>query len=233
MEEGKPSYKCPLLSIEYYFIIDYSTKLNELEASINDLKAQKLEIENKIQRLSEQKEQLQNEYNLARIRKGPNITEWTKTKFEWSEEITKLLQERFKFNDFRSKQLAAINATLSRKDVLLLMPTGGGKSLVYQLPALVDKHITLVISPLISLIEDQLMTLKVLGIGAATVNASSSKEEKKIVHREMINQHSKINLIYVTPEWVAKSKMFMTYLQRCFDRRHLKRIVIGIYFHFF
>lgn len=215
------------IDIRIYFIVDYSIKLNNLDATIKDLKSQKLRIETKIQKLSAEKEQLQNEYNLAKVRKRPDTSEWIDTKFEWSKDITKLLTEKFQFKEFRSKQLAAINATLSKKDVLLLMPTGGGKSLVYQLPALIDKHLTLVISPLISLIEDQLIALKEIGIGAATINGSSTKEEKKFVHHEMLNEHTKINLLYVTPEWVAKSKIFMTYLQKCFDKRYLKRIVIG------
>ncbi|XP_018578249.1 ATP-dependent DNA helicase Q1-like [Anoplophora glabripennis] len=205
---------------------DYIVKLNDLETTITGLKSQKLRIETKIQKLSAEKEQLQNEYNLAKVRKRPDTSVWVDTKFEWSKEIMRLLTQKFQFKEFRSRQLAAINATLSKKDVLLLMPTGGGKSLVYQLPALIDKHLTLVISPLISLIEDQLIALKKLGIGAATVNASSSKEDKKFVHHEMLNEHTKVNLLYVTPEWVAKSKLFMTYLQKCFDKRYLKRIVI-------
>ncbi|VEN62792.1 unnamed protein product [Callosobruchus maculatus] len=106
------------------------------------------------------------------------------------------------------------------------MPTGGGKSLVYQLPALVNNKMTLVVSPLISLIEDQLMALRKLGIEAATLNGSSSKEEKKKVHDAMGKGTSNLKLLYVTPEWIAKSKLFMTYLQKCFDKGGLDRIVI-------
>ncbi|KAJ8926813.1 hypothetical protein NQ314_020659 [Rhamnusium bicolor] len=172
------------------------------------------------------KEDLQSQYSLAKIRNRPDTSEWIETKFEWSENLLKLLREKFKFEKFRSKQLAAINATLSKEDVLLLMPTGGGKSLVYQLPALVNKRLTLVISPLISLIEDQLIALKNLDIEAATLNSSSTKEEKKYVHSSMTSETAKLNLLYVTPEWVAKSKVFMTYLQKCFDKGYLDRIVI-------
>ncbi|CAH1965706.1 unnamed protein product [Acanthoscelides obtectus] len=100
------------------------------------------------------------------------------------------------------------------------------QQVVERLPALVNNKMTLVVSPLISLIEDQLMTLKKLGIEAATLNASSSKEEKKKVHDALGKGPSNLKLLYVTPEWVAKSKLFMTYLQKCFDKGGLDRIVI-------
>lgn len=214
-----------------YIFLEYLTKLNRIEISIKELEEQKRKITNKLKILTAEKEDLQSQYSLAKIRNRPDTSQWIETKFEWSEKITALLREKFKFDKFRSKQLAAINATLSKKDVLLLMPTGGGKSLVYQLPALINKRLTLVVSPLISLIEDQLIALKNFDIEAATLNSSSTKEEKKYVHGSMTSETSKLNLLYVTPEWVAKSKVFMTYLQKCFDKGYLDRIVIGKYLY--
>ncbi|XP_050497491.1 ATP-dependent DNA helicase Q1-like isoform X2 [Diabrotica virgifera virgifera] len=103
---------------------------------------------------------------------------------------------------------------------------GGGKSLVYHLPALVNNNVTLVVSPLISLIEDQLMALQQLGINANTLNSGSSKEERKSIYTDMDSNNPKLRLLYVTPEWVAKSKTFMTHLQKCYGKGHLVRIVI-------
>lgn len=153
--------------------------------------------------------------------------EYIDKKFEWSKKIEKILNEKFKFKEFRPKQLAAINSTLSKKDVLLVMPTGGGKSLVYQLPALVDKHLTLVVSPLIALIDDQLRALKNIGIEAATVNSTSSREEKKNVFNAMTNNPSNLKLLYITPEWIVKHKIFMNNLHTCYKKGLLDRVVIG------
>nr|CAI5845862.1 unnamed protein product [Callosobruchus analis] len=197
---------------------EFILKINKIERNIKDLEDQQRKIANKIKILTAEKEELQNQRSLARVRKRQDHGEWVEKKFPWSEKLEKLLKETFKFDKFRSKQLVAINATLSKKDVLLLMPTGGGKSLVYQLPALVNNKMTLVVSPLISLIEDQLMALRKLGIEAATLNGSSSKSEKKKVHDAMGKGASNLKLLYVTPEWIAKSKLFMTCLQKCFDK---------------
>ncbi|CAG9855175.1 unnamed protein product [Phyllotreta striolata] len=205
---------------------EYLTKLNKIEQTMRELQNQKSQIVNKLKMLEIEKEDLQYNYKLLKIRSNKNGKEWVNKKFEWSDKIYEVLKGKFKFDDFRQKQLAAINSTLSNKDVLLLMPTSGGKSLVYQLTAYISKGLTIVVSPLISLIEDQLRALKKIGIDAASVNANTSKEERKYIHNEMTNPNSKLKLLYVTPEWVAKSKQFMTYLQKCFDKNLLARIVI-------
>lgn len=165
-------------------------------------------------------------YNLEKSERESQ-RDWTSESFEWASKAQEILEKRFRLKEFRPKQLAAINATLSKKDVLLLMPTGGGKSLVYQLPALVQKGLTVVISPLLSLIEDQVIALRKLGISAEALNSSSSKETKKRVYDYMGKGLGEVKLIYVTPEWVAKSKMFMSYLQKCDAAKRLDRIAIG------
>ncbi|XP_060516387.1 ATP-dependent DNA helicase Q1-like [Cylas formicarius] len=203
---------------------EYTKKLCVIESELKNLEEEQCKIMNKIKILKGAKEELQQERKKARIKNRPEATQWIEKKFSWSDRVDELLKEKFKFKNFRSRQLAAINATLSGKDVLLVMPTGGGKSLVYQLPALIYKKITLVVSPLISLIEDQLIALRKLGIVAATVNSNSSKDEKKTVYADMASK--KLNVVYVTPEWVANSKIFMTYLQKCYSQGYLDRIVI-------
>ncbi|KAM9673882.1 ATP-dependent DNA helicase Q1 isoform 1-T2 [Trichechus inunguis] len=151
---------------------------------------------------------------------------WNKEDFPWSDKVKDVLQNVFKLQKFRSLQLETINVTMAGKEVFLVMPTGGGKSLCYQLPALCSDGFTLVICPLISLMEDQLMVLKQLGISATMLNASSSKEHVKWVHAEMVNKNSKLKLIYVTPEKIAKSKMFMSRLEKAYEARRFTRIAV-------
>jgi ATP-dependent DNA helicase Q1 len=106
------------------------------------------------------------------------------------------------------------------------MPTGGGKSLCFQLPACSEVGITLVVSPLISLIEDQIWSLKQLKINAVTLNASTSKEEVNEIQKEMTNKNTKLKIIYVTPEKLAKSKKFMNKLEKMYELDIFKRLVI-------
>src|SRR4051795_7745955 len=88
-----------------------------------------------------------------------------------------LLQKQFKLASFRSGQEAVIDALLQGHSSLAVFPTGGGKSLCYQLPALMLDGLTLVVSPLIALMKDQVDALKALGIDAARLDSSLGKEE--------------------------------------------------------
>ncbi|KAJ2334165.1 hypothetical protein GGH91_005770, partial [Coemansia sp. RSA 2671] len=94
--------------------------------------------------------------------------------FPWSDSIHALLRRVFKIDSFRDNQEAVINATLDNRDVVVIMPTGGGKSLCYQLPALVSSGLTLVVSPLIALMVDQVLQLKELGINAEALTSESA-----------------------------------------------------------
>ncbi|XP_969092.2 ATP-dependent DNA helicase Q1 [Tribolium castaneum] len=154
------------------------------------------------------------------------LSDWLEEKFPWSAQLKSLLKEKFKFDHFRAKQLAAINATLSKKDVLLVMPTGGGKSLVFQLPALIDPGFTLVVTPLVSLIQDQLVALEKFKIEAATIHASTSKSEIKEIYDSMTSKKSALKLLYVTPEWIARSKKFMSVLKKCYEAKRVARVAI-------
>ncbi|XP_013919354.1 PREDICTED: ATP-dependent DNA helicase Q1-like, partial [Thamnophis sirtalis] len=152
--------------------------------------------------------------------------DWKKEDFPWSTKIRAVLQKSFGLQEFRPLQLETINATMAGRDVFLVMPTGGGKSLCYQLPAEGSQGFTLVICPLISLMEDQLMMLEQLGISATLLNASSSKEHVKWVHGEMLSRNSQLKLLYVTPEKIAKSKMFMSKLEKAYQTGQLTRIAV-------
>ena len=96
-------------------------------------------------------------------------------------EVKELLREKFGHEGFRMGQEQVVRAIISGKDVLAVMPTGGGKSLCYQLPALLAEGITLVVSPLIALMNDQVSKLEQKGIPAAFLNSSLTYGERMSV----------------------------------------------------
>lgn len=181
-------------------------------------------------KLKNQKQELQKQYNLSRSFDKSSENLYNHTNFPWSSTLQTILEQQFKLKSFRPMQLVAINATLSKKDVILLMPTGGGKSLCYQLPSLVNNGMTLVVSPLLSLIEDQQIALRKLGIVSKSINSTTFKEDKKQVYDYMSKGvKPAIKLLYVTPEWLSKSKMFKHHLQKCHSLGNLDRIAIGTF----
>ena len=108
------------------------------------------------------------------------------------------LQQYFGFSSFRDGQQTLIDATLSGRDVLGVMPTGGGKSLCYELPALLLPGITLVISPLISLMKDQVMALRSAGIPAGCINSAMAPEELRAAYQD--TRYGVYKILYVAPE---------------------------------
>ncbi len=113
-----------------------------------------------------------------------------------------LLKTRFGHDSFRRGQLDILMSVLSGRDTLAVMPTGGGKSLCYQIPAIYREGIVVVISPLISLMKDQVEALKRVGIAVGTLHSGQEMDEK----REVFNQiaRSKHFVLYVSPERVQK-----------------------------
>jgi ATP-dependent DNA helicase RecQ len=109
-----------------------------------------------------------------------------------------LLQNTFKLPAFRPGQEAVINALLLGHSALAVFPTGGGKSLCYQLPALLLDGLTLVVSPLIALMKDQVDALQALGIKAARLDSSLGKEETQAIYASL--QNGSLKLLYVSPE---------------------------------
>ncbi|RYO74838.1 hypothetical protein DL764_010721 [Monosporascus ibericus] len=153
-------------------------------------------------------------------------------KFPWSPDVKRALKDRFRMSGFRHNQLEAINATLSGKDAFILMPTGGGKSLCYQLPAIVSSGrtsgMTIVVSPLISLMQDQVDHLRAINILAVTFNGESSPKARQEImscFNESFPEHI-FQLLYVTPEMVNKSKAFLNGLSTLYRKKKLARLVI-------
>lgn len=115
-------------------------------------------------------------------------------------EIHQTLSEVFGYHNFRGHQLEIIEHVISGGDAFVLMPTGGGKSLCYQIPALHRKGVAIVVSPLISLMKDQVDALRANGVRAAYYNSSLGAEEAR---RTLAQLHAEeLNLLYVSPERV-------------------------------
>src|SRR6478736_7405590 len=127
------------------------------------------------------------------------------------------LKENFGFEKFRPNQEDIINSILSGQDTLAIMPTGGGKSICFQLPALVLPGITIVISPLIALMKDQVDSLKANGIPACYINSSQSSDEQQSHIQNL--KDGKVKLIYVAPE-------SLSYLENAFSQITISLIAI-------
>ncbi|MEL6555334.1 MAG: DNA helicase RecQ, partial [Cyanobacteria bacterium J06621_11] len=108
------------------------------------------------------------------------------------------LKHFFGYEQFRFEQKSIIEQVLKNKDVLVIMPTGGGKSLCYQLPALLKPGLTIVISPLIALMQDQVVALQDNGIGATFLNSTLSYEQVKARQSDILSGN--IKLLYLAPE---------------------------------
>lgn len=109
-----------------------------------------------------------------------------------------VLKEYYGYDSFRERQEEIITSILEGKDVVTIMPTGGGKSICYQVPALILDGLTIVISPLISLMKDQVDNIKNMGIKSAYINSTLSESEIKSILNDVIKNEVKI--LYVAPE---------------------------------
>ena len=130
-----------------------------------------------------------------------------------TERLHQALKHFFGYDKFRLNQLAVIETVLAGKDVMGIMPTGGGKSICYQLPAMLLPGITIVVSPLIALMKDQVDSLLANGIHAAYLNSTQSQEEQRAIIQEA--QQGNIKLLYIAPERIpSNSSSFIYFLRR-------------------
>ncbi|HEY0665354.1 MAG TPA: DNA helicase RecQ [Gallionella sp.] len=121
------------------------------------------------------------------------------------------LHEVFGYASFRGAQLAIVEHVVAGGDALVLMPTGGGKSLCYQLPALLRPGVAIVVSPLIALMQDQVEALKQLGVAAAYLNSSLEADAAREVTQKLLR--GELKLLYVAPERLM-TEGFLNLLQR-------------------
>ena len=129
-----------------------------------------------------------------------------------SNQALDILKGIYGYDTFRGRQAQIIDSTCDGHDALILMPTGGGKSLCYQIPAMVRPGMGIVVSPLIALMRDQVRALEVLGVEAAYLNSTlSPQEQSNVIHRA---QNGDLKLLYVAPERILQAAT-LDDLRRC------------------
>ena len=122
-------------------------------------------------------------------------------------DIKETLKTYFGYDSFRPNQLEAISQVMQGNDCLVLMPTGGGKSICYQVPAIAMPGTAIVVSPLISLMHDQVQTLRENGIDAAALNSSNDLTDDTIIRRKCLS--GDLKLLYISPEKILTEKDFL------------------------
>ncbi len=124
------------------------------------------------------------------------------------DKIYSILKDVFGYSSFRGSQEEIIETVLARQDALVIMPTGGGKSICYQIPALVTQGLGIVVSPLIALMDDQVAALKQMGVAAAAVHSNTMDSQQVYADIEA----DKLDILYVSPEKIL-SAGFINYLK--------------------
>ena len=132
------------------------------------------------------------------LAKNAEVSDQSQHNQDLNAKLKQQLQRVFGYTSFRDGQLDVMLNALQGRDTLVLMPTGGGKSLCYQLPALCHEGLTVVISPLLSLMQDQVEALQAMGISAATLHSGLSSETALATLQQL--QRQQIKVLYVSPE---------------------------------
>ena len=125
--------------------------------------------------------------------------------------LHKALHLYFGYTTFRLNQQEIIETVMAKKDAVVLMPTGGGKSVCYQLPAVMQEGVTVVVSPLIALMKDQVDALKLNGIAAAFLNSTLTSSAQQEVMQQLRN--NQLKLLYVAPERLVGESQFISFLR--------------------
>lgn len=154
-----------------------------------------------------------------------NSEEFKKT-YPHSEVMYEVLHQKFGLRHFRPHQKEIINASLTQHDCFVLMPTGGGKSLCYQLPAILMPGVTIVISPLKALISDQVAKLNALDIPSAHLCSDVKKADVELVFQKLAMREPNLKLLYLTPEKISASGKVTEAIKALYARGKLARFVI-------
>lgn len=160
------------------------------------------------------------------LSKDPALERFRGYQFPHSKEMMRIFHKKFGLHQFRTNQLEAINAALLNEDCFVLMPTGGGKSLCYQLPSCLTPGVTVVISPLKSLIMDQVQKLTLFDIPATQLTGNKTDSEAAATYMQLSKKDPTVKLLYCTPEKVSASNRLVSALVNLYERKLLARFVI-------
>eukprot|EP01133_Synstelium_polycarpum_P019671 gene19671-23558_t len=146
-------------------------------------------------------------------------------RYPWDEVVEAANSQVFGNKRMRPLQCEAVNAALYRRDTFVSLPTGGGKSLCFQLPAIVDSGVTVVVSPLLALMHDQVSKLIEIGVPTASLNSAIPAAERRRIDSDLAAPQCPIKLLYVTPERLA-NEQFSLALHHLYRTGQLRRLVV-------
>ncbi|KAJ1606266.1 RecQ bloom helicase (RNA helicase+hrdc) [Cryptosporidium canis] len=167
-----------------------------------------------------------------RVQVNEKDHDWERDDFEWSGDMRRLNEQVFGNESFRSNQRQIMNAVVSQRDVFVMMPTGGGKSLCFQLPGILRCNnpgsVTVVIMPLVALMVDQIEQLNLLGIRCASLNSNQTAEETSSITALLRKGDANTcpNFLFVTPEKLKHSKALFSLLRQLNEESRLLRFAI-------
>ena len=172
-------------------------------------------------------------HGLLTAEEKQQLAHWGRDVFPWSSSAREMLRDIFGLHDFRLRQREVINATMHGQDVFVLLPTGGGKSLCYQLPAILANPaaLTVVFSPLVSLIQDQVFALRTMDIPAMALTSMTPELERRALFDEWrmaASGHGEIGrcLVYITPEYFGRSDALVNHFRGLAAAGRLARFVV-------
>ncbi|XP_062197489.1 ATP-dependent DNA helicase Q-like 2 isoform X2 [Phragmites australis] len=203
-----------------------------VESQLHDIQGQIKTLLDRQEELYERQSQLKALLEISKASGNTKINassvaleDWSGS-FPWDSQADDIRFNVFGITSYRSNQREIINAVMSGRDVLVIMAAGGGKSLCYQLPAVLRDGIALVVSPLLSLIQDQVMGLAALGIPSYMLTSTTNKEVEKFIYKALDKGEGELKILYVTPEKISKSKRFMSKLEKCHHAGRLSLVAI-------
>ncbi|WVQ69090.1 uncharacterized protein L199_007303 [Kwoniella botswanensis] len=205
-------------------IKDVEAQIRPLQELHTSLTSERRSLETQLRTMNNLPRHTNTDSTLAKVGNASNsgLIDYQSSKFEFSTQVSQTLKRVFHLGDFRLCQEGVINAAVDKRDIVCVMPTGGGKSLTYQLPAVMGRGLTIVISPLLALIWDQVRALKEIGVECVMMTGATSTPEQNEIYERMkagpSGGRKEIRLCYVTPEKVSKSKRLISTLEKVNER---------------